>query len=77
MAKENQIRKIVASVLGVAASSITGETARNKTPEWDSFNHLLLVSEIEKQTGARFTMKQVEQAKTVADLEKFAAQGKD
>ncbi len=65
------LKNIVSRVLGIPAASITAELSRENTPEWDSFNHLMLVSEIEKELGVQITMAQIENIKTFDDLEKI------
>ena len=45
----DSLKQIVSRVLNI--DSINENVSRNNTEEWDSFNHLLLISEIEKELG--------------------------
>ena len=65
------LRKITSKVLGIEEEKINDELSREKEELWDSFNHLLLVSEIEKEMGIKFTMPEVEEIKTFKDLNKL------
>ncbi|OHA24610.1 MAG: hypothetical protein A3H57_01370 [Candidatus Taylorbacteria bacterium RIFCSPLOWO2_02_FULL_43_11] len=65
------LKEITAKVLGMDANKINGKTSRESTSEWDSFNHLLLVSEIEKEFDIKLKMDEVNTIKTFADLEKI------
>jgi len=63
------IKEIIARILSIEEAEIKDQTARDKTESWDSFNHLLLVSEIEKEFNIKFTIKEVEETKTFKELE--------
>ena len=54
------LKKIISRVLNIDINKITDGLSREKTEEWDSFNHLLLISEIEKEMNIKFTMSEVE-----------------
>lgn len=53
------LKIIVASVLGIRKDRIDSLT-KSDCAEWDSFNHLMLMSEIEKKIGIKFTIKEIE-----------------
>jgi acyl carrier protein len=50
---------------------ITEETSAIDVPDWDSFNHLNLIMEIEDEYSVSFTTKEVGQMVRVADLVKL------
>jgi len=66
-----QLKKIVAKVLNVDESKVDELTMGN-TEQWDSFNHLLLISEIEKELGIKFSIQEVEKMKSFKDLKEIA-----
>lgn len=65
------LKQIVARVLNIKESKVTPMLSRGTTEEWDSFNHLLLISEIEKKFGIKFTISEVERVKTFKELQKL------
>ena len=64
-----KLHEVVARVFDLESDEINYEMAREVTEEWDSFNHLLLIHEIEKEMGIKFAISEVEQIKTLKDLE--------
>ena len=57
------------------------ETTANDVAEWDSLNHTVMISEIEKHFNTRFKFKEVIAFKNVGDMVntlkiKLAEQGK-
>ncbi|MBS3105524.1 acyl carrier protein [Candidatus Woesearchaeota archaeon] len=67
----DSLKQIVSRVLNI--DSINENVSRNNTEEWDSFNHLLLISEIEKELKVKFTMLEVEQIKTFKELQEVVS----
>lgn len=64
----SQLNKILSKVLEIDESKITDETSPKTTQSWDSFNALLLVSELEKEFNVKFTMEEVTAVKCVRDI---------
>lgn len=64
-----ELKKIFAKVIGINESDVSGSLSRKNTVEWDSINHLLLVSEIEKELKITMTMKEVEEIKNYKELD--------
>ena len=64
----DRLKKILSKVLEIEENSITGETSLDNVASWDSFNHLLLISEIEKEFKMKFTMQEVIDIKSVKDI---------
>jgi len=62
------LKKIVAKVLNVDESKVDDSLTIDHTEQWDSFNHLLLISEIEKNLGIKFSIQEVEKIKSFKDL---------
>jgi acyl carrier protein len=63
-----RLHEVLARVLGIDAAAITDETSPENVATWDSFNGLLLVSELEKTFSITFTMDEVTAVKRVADI---------
>ena len=64
----NKLNKILAKVLGINQDQITDETSPDNVESWDSFNGLMLVSELESEFNVRFTMDEVVSVKCVKDI---------
>ncbi|HLC50566.1 MAG TPA: acyl carrier protein [Candidatus Nanoarchaeia archaeon] len=62
------LKAIMASVLGIKQEKLNDNFSRDNSEEWDSFNHLMLMSEIEKKTGIKFTIKEIESIKSFKNL---------
>lgn len=58
---------IVAVTLHIDKSHLA-QLNREKSPEWDSFNHLLLISEIERELGVKFSVEEVAAIQTYTQL---------
>lgn len=69
----DSLKQIVSRVLNIGINRINEKVSRNSTEEWDSFNHLLLISEIEKELKVKFTMIEVEQIKTFKELQEVVS----
>lgn len=59
---------ILSNVLQVDASSISDDISPENTNTWDSFNALLLVSELEREFKISFTMSEMHAIKNVKDI---------
>jgi acyl carrier protein len=65
-----RFREVVSEVLGLSPAQITPDLRRTDTDLWDSINHLRLITILETEFGASFTMDEIAQAQTPADLER-------
>ena len=63
-----QLKKIMAEIMDISSEKITDNTSRKSMVEWDSFNHMLLLSEIEKMFNISFTIEEVAKLSTYKDL---------
>jgi acyl carrier protein len=63
-----KLKKILSNVLGIPESEITDETSPDNVETWDSFNGLMLVSELENEFNVKFTMDEVTSVKCVKDI---------
>ena len=62
-----KLENILSRVLGIDEDKVN-EGLERGSGEWDSFNHLLLISEIEKEMDVKFTTQEIEKIKTFKDL---------
>lgn len=66
-----ELKNIISEVLGISMEEINDDLTRTKTEEWDSFTHMLLISDIETKLGLKFTMKEVQEITTYRQLEEL------
>ncbi len=64
----NDLKQIMAEAFGIEESSITDETNKENTKEWDSFSHILLISLIEDKYGFSFSIEDTERIDSYNDI---------
>lgn len=64
-----ELKQIFSNIMGIDANDIKGDLSRDNNELWDSFNHLLIISEIESKLKVKFTMEEVESIHTFLELE--------
>ncbi len=64
----SELTTILARVLEIPESEINDETGPDNVASWDSFNGLMLVSELEEAFGVEFTMEEVADVKSVREI---------
>lgn len=65
-----KLNAILSRVLGIDEDSIDDDTSPDNVDSWDSFNALMLVSELEKEFSVKFTMEEFVAVKCVRDIKK-------
>lgn len=68
------LRTVVAECLQIPASSVQDSLSREETEEWDSLNHLRLITAVESEFGVSFTMDEIASIATLADLRRAIAE---
>jgi len=63
-----KLKSILSMILEIEESSINDQTSPDNVESWDSFNALMIVSELEKEFKVRFTMDEVTAVKCVKDI---------
>jgi len=63
-----RLETIIAQVLKIDEDRITDETSPDNTPEWDSFNALLLVTALEEEFKIKFTARDIVGVRNVGDI---------
>lgn len=66
----HKLLKILSRVLDIKAEDITDGIGPDNTESWDSFNGLLLATELEKEFEVKFTMEDIVSIKNVGDIKK-------
>lgn len=64
-----ELKKIFSDVTGIEINEIRGDISRDNNDLWDSFNHLMIISEIESKLNIKFTMEEVENIRTFSELD--------
>lgn len=65
-----RLRLLMAEMLDIPADQVRADLRRTDTDAWDSLNHLRLISAIESEFAAVFTMDEIVAAQTPADLQR-------
>lgn len=65
-----RLKKILSHVLQIPEEQINEQTSPDNTESWDSFNGLMIVSELESNYNVSFTMGEIAGVKCVADIKK-------
>ncbi len=63
-----RVEDILASVLGIDADVIADNTKPEDIENWDSFNGLILVTELEKNFKVQFSLEEIGAVKKVGDI---------
>jgi len=63
-----RLKAILSKVLGIEEDKITDDTSPDNVETWDSFNGLMIVSELESNFNVKFTMEEVTAVKRVKDI---------
>lgn len=63
-----RLKAILSNILDIDEDSITDEMTPDDVETWDSFNGLMLVSELESNFNVKFTMDEVTSVKCVGDI---------
>ena len=68
MSKE--VYGIVAKVFSISESDVNDSSSPENIESWDSFNGLVLVDELENNFNVKFTISEITDVKTVADIKR-------
>lgn len=64
------LRTLVAGVLSIKPEDLKDSSSPENIASWDSFNGLMLVSELESNFGVKFSMDEVMEVKSYSDIKK-------
>ncbi len=65
---KQKLMEILSRVLDIEISIITDDTSPENTETWDSYNALMMVSELEKEFNVHFTMDEIVAVTCVKDI---------
>lgn len=66
------IKDLLAATLGIPADRVTDDLAYNSIPEWDSLNHVNLMTALEERFAVEIDEDLMVQLTTVKAIEAFA-----
>ena len=66
----DKVYSIISKVFSVSESEVNEESGPENIQSWDSFNGLVLVDELENHFNIKFTISEITDVKTVADIKR-------
>ena len=66
----DDVNPIVAKVFSIPESEVNDESSPENIENWDSFNGLVLVDELENHFNVKFTISEITDVKSVADIKR-------
>jgi len=63
-----RLKTILSTILDIDEESIRDDTSPENVESWDSFNGLMMVSELEKTFSVHFTIEEINAVKSVKDI---------
>ena len=67
---EDDVNAIIAKVFSISESQINDQSGPENIESWDSFNGLILVDELENLFKIKFSISEITDVKTVADIKR-------
>ena len=65
---KNDVYAIVAKVFSISESEVNDQSGPENIEAWDSFNGLVLVDELENHFNIQFSVSEITDVETVADI---------
>jgi acyl carrier protein len=69
---ETELHELAAGVFGISSNDISCDTSPEDLPQWDSLNHLHLITAYEAKSGIRLTMQQIQSIEALGDFLTFS-----
>tara|TARA_A100001037_G_C15033777_1_gene582231 strand:- start:741 stop:971 length:231 start_codon:yes stop_codon:yes gene_type:complete len=66
----DDVYSIVAKVFSINESDVNDQSSPESIESWDSFNGLILVDELENHFKIKFTISEITDVKSVADIKR-------
>ena len=63
-----QLREVIGDILGLDPSEVTAELSRETADNWDSLNHLRIITAVETTFSITLTMAEIEASTSAAAL---------
>ena len=67
---EDDVNAIIAKVFSISESQINDQSGPENIESWDSLNGLILVDELENHFKIKFSISEITDVKTVADIKR-------
>ena len=67
---DNAVKVIIAKVFSFPESEVNDESGPENIENWDSFNGLILVDELENHFKIKFSISEITDVKNVADIKR-------
>ena len=67
---ENDVNTIIAKTFSISESEVNDQSGPENIESWDSFNGLILVDELENHFKIKFSISEITDVKTVADIKR-------
>ena len=71
------VRQLVADVLGMDPGEVADELSRDTADNWDSLNHLRIVTAIEQEFSVSLSMGDIQDARDVKGLAEIVTRAKE
>lgn len=71
-----RVRTIIARTFKIQPQLVTPQSSAGQLPGWDSFGHLTLMMEVEKEFSLRFSTEKLNESKTASDICELVRQTK-
>ena len=65
---EAELIDLAAGVFGISSADVKLDTTPNDLPQWDSLNHLHLITAFESRVGVRLSMQQIQSIAVLGDF---------
>jgi acyl carrier protein len=63
-----RVKMVVARTFKISPEMVTPQTSLGQLPGWDSFGHLTLMMEIEKEFSVRFSTDKINEPKSTSEI---------
>ena len=67
---DNDVKTIISKVFSIPESEVNDESGPENIENWDSFNGLILVDELENHFKIKFSISEITDVKNVADIKR-------
>jgi len=70
MILSQKLYKIISDVMSVPINTLNEQSGPENIENWDSFNGLVLVDEIENYFNVKFSLEEIIDVKTISDIKR-------
>lgn len=65
---DEELKELVAEVFNIKEKNVTPELSQDNLDNWDSMNHLKLITAVEEELDINLTMDEIEEITSIAKL---------